>query len=189
MFLFASDFYQIYCLLTGHLLFQVPCKDGLYPIYSTFCTPKPLLPLLTLSFCTIVLVIRSPMSFLASSLLRSKLSINVFFCKDYAMSKSRKLLFPPNNASSTSPFQIIHVVMFGLLLFLLLVVLNTMFSLSMKSNQTLGYIQCVVRMKSLRISKLFLLLFLTCLIFPLNSYRVITELNMLTIHFLSFVTL
>jgi hypothetical protein len=31
-FLFAPDFYQIYCLLTGRLLFQGPCKDGLYPL-------------------------------------------------------------------------------------------------------------------------------------------------------------
>jgi len=31
-FLFAPDFYQIYCLRTGCLLFQDPCKDGLYPL-------------------------------------------------------------------------------------------------------------------------------------------------------------
>lgn len=39
-FLFAPDFYQIYCLRTGHLLFQGPYKDGLYLLtLSSVSTP------------------------------------------------------------------------------------------------------------------------------------------------------
>ena len=40
-FLFAPNFYQIYCLLTGRLLFQGPCKDGLYPLFLPNVSPTP----------------------------------------------------------------------------------------------------------------------------------------------------
>jgi len=40
-FLFAPDFYQIYCLRTGYLLFQGPCKDGLYPLNLSSVSTSP----------------------------------------------------------------------------------------------------------------------------------------------------
>ncbi|PRQ49673.1 putative RNA-directed DNA polymerase [Rosa chinensis] len=108
-FLFAPDFYQIYCLLTGRLLFQGPCKDGLYPLDLSSVSPTPYA--LTSTHSTIWHNrLGHPSSNVFArigSSIGSKLSFRSF-CKDCALSKSHQFPFQSNNATATTLFHIIH---------------------------------------------------------------------------------
>ncbi|CAM8973909.1 unnamed protein product [Rhodiola kirilowii] len=108
-FLFAPTFYQIYCLLTGRLLFQGPCKDGLYPLsfHSESTVPQALVTIHSSMWHS---RLGHPSSSVLSRLgshLGSKVSFNSF-CNVCALSKSHKLPFASNKTFSSSLFEIIH---------------------------------------------------------------------------------
>ncbi|PRQ57648.1 putative RNA-directed DNA polymerase [Rosa chinensis] len=108
-FLFTPDFYQIYCLLTGRLLFQGPCKDGLYPLnLSSVSTTRYALA------STHSAIWHNRLGHPSSNVLArfgssigSKLSF-CSFCRDCALGKSHQLPFQYNQECATSPFQILH---------------------------------------------------------------------------------
>ena len=108
-FLFAPDFYQIYCLRTGRLLFQGPCKDGLYPLnFSAISsTPQALASIHSTVWHN---RLGHPSSHVLSRLspeIGSKLSFNSF-CHECALSKSHQLSFPSNKETACTAFSIIH---------------------------------------------------------------------------------
>ncbi|CAL9021646.1 unnamed protein product, partial [Prunus brigantina] len=108
-FVFTPDFYQIYDLRTGSLLFQGPSKDGLYPLsISSHSSTVP----------RALTTVHSPawhrrlghpshpvLSHLAPSL---GFKVSNAFCKDCALSKSTKLSFLSNTTFAPSPFYLIH---------------------------------------------------------------------------------
>ncbi|KAJ9566493.1 LOW QUALITY PROTEIN: hypothetical protein OSB04_002459 [Centaurea solstitialis] len=108
-FLFAPNFYQIRCLMTGAILFQGPCKDGLYPLSSSSLPSSPQ-ALATVHSSLWHHRLGHPSDAVLSSLkstLGSSLS-HPKFCHDCAVSKSHKLPFPSNKTFATSLFHIIH---------------------------------------------------------------------------------
>ncbi|CAL2259750.1 unnamed protein product [Prunus armeniaca] len=108
-FVFAPDFYQIYCLHTGRLLFQGPCEDGLYPLtLSSVSTPPQALASIHSSIWHNRL--GHPSSNVLARLgptINSKLSFRSF-CRDCALSKSHQLPFNSNKETASTPFHIIH---------------------------------------------------------------------------------
>ncbi|KAK9951723.1 hypothetical protein M0R45_007159 [Rubus argutus] len=109
VFLFAPDFYQIYCLLSGRLLFQGPCKDGLYPLRlsHTSSNPQALAAIHSSIWHNRLGHPSSDVLSRLSSSIGSKLSFRQF-CRECALSKSQKLPFDSNKMIIDSPFYIIH---------------------------------------------------------------------------------
>lgn len=103
---FFPHFYRIYDLWTGSLLFQGPCKDGLYPL--SFSS----LQALTASLSTVWHQrLYHPSSSVLSRLrphLGSRFISSKHFCKSCALGKSTQLPFEFNNVRATTPFFIIH---------------------------------------------------------------------------------
>ncbi|KAB2633275.1 hypothetical protein D8674_029522 [Pyrus ussuriensis x Pyrus communis] len=111
-FLFAPDFYQIYDLLTGALLFQGPCEDGLYPLQLSSIR-QPLAPhaLSTLHSSTWHRRLGHSSSSVLSHLgplLGKEIKFHKTFCTDCAISKSTQLPFSNRNISVSCSFHLIH---------------------------------------------------------------------------------
>jgi hypothetical protein len=106
---FAPDFYQIYCLRTGCLLFQGLCKDGIYPFNLSNVSISPQ----TFTFVHSSIWhnrLGHPLSNVLAcvgSTINSKLSFHSF-CRDCALNKSHQLPFNSNIETTTTPFHIIH---------------------------------------------------------------------------------
>ncbi|CAL8085814.1 unnamed protein product [Prunus armeniaca] len=111
-FLFAPNYYKIFDLLTGALLFQGPCEDGLYPVPpASVPSSNPPVALAVLHSTTWHRRLgHSSASVLSrlQSTLGSKFSSSHFFCKDCVLCKSTQLPFINKSAYVSSPFQIIH---------------------------------------------------------------------------------
>ena len=110
-FLFAPDFYQIYCLHSGRLLFQGPCKDGLYPLQLSH-TPSTSTPQALAAINSSIWHNRlgHPSSDVLSRLssnIGSKISFRTFY-RECALSKSHKLPFEYNKSHVDSPFHVVH---------------------------------------------------------------------------------
>ena len=108
-FLFAPDFYQIYCLRTGRLLFQGPCQDGLYPLHlsSESSVPHALSSVHSSIWHHRLGHPSSSVLARVGSTLGSKISFNSF-CSNCALSKSHQLPFPSNHIAASSLFSVIH---------------------------------------------------------------------------------
>jgi hypothetical protein len=108
-FLFAPDYYQIYCLLTGRLLFQGPCKDGLYPLRlsSESTIPQALSSVHSSLWHNRLGHPSSSVLSRLGSTIGSKITLNSF-CNNCALSKSHKLPFQSTHISSSTLFSIIH---------------------------------------------------------------------------------
>lgn len=109
IFLFAPDFYQIYCLHSGHLLFQGPCKDGLYPLQLSHAssTPQALAAIHSSIWHNRLGHPSSDVSSRLSSTIGSKVSFRNF-CSECALSKSHRLPFENNRSFADSPFYVVH---------------------------------------------------------------------------------
>lgn len=105
-FIFYPTGYQIYNLRTGSLLFQGPCKDGLYPL--SFASPQALA-----TFSSTIWHNRlghpssSVMSRIGPSLGSSFSSNKQLFCKGCALGKSTQLPFSSNTIHASVPFYLI----------------------------------------------------------------------------------
>lgn len=111
-FVFAPTFYRIYDLQTGALLFQGPCKDGLYPLTLSSPSTSPVPhAFVTTSSSTWHNCLGHPSSLVLSRLrphLGSQFQLNKEFCTGCALSKSTQLPYSPNPNHATSLFSIVH---------------------------------------------------------------------------------
>ena len=99
---FFLSFYCIYDLRSGSLLFQGPCRDGLYPL--SLPSPQALaVSSSTLWHHRLGHPSSSILSHL-SSCLGSKSFSSKNFCKSCAVDKSTQLPFQLNNARAPTPF-------------------------------------------------------------------------------------
>lgn len=107
-FLFYPTGYKIFDLHSGHLLFQGPCKDGLYPISVSRPRP-PAFSALSSSVWHNRLghPSSSVLSHLSSSL-GSTFQNKHFFCKGCALGKSTQLPFVKNKNHANFPFYLVH---------------------------------------------------------------------------------
>lgn len=111
-FVFAPNFYQIYDLHTTTLLFQGPCKDGLYPM-SFSSIPSTPSALATVSSSVWHNRLGHPSSSVLSKLsssLGSTFPSHSKFCTGCALGKSTQLPFSINKNYAPSFFYLIHSV-------------------------------------------------------------------------------